>query len=285
MSDIKWIKVAVDMFEDSKIEFIRSLPEGDSIIVTWIQMLSIAGKSNMGGYLLVAEGIPYTEQFLCDKLRRTPTFMQFALDTLIKLKMVNVEDGPFHITNWEKHQNVMGMDKVREQTRLRVAKHREKQQLLLENGQCNVTSSVTSNDEVTHSNAIELRTKNKNKEKHNTFSAYTSNIALITSLESFIEFRKKIKKPMTDRAITLLLGKLDKLSTSDEEKIAILDQSVFEGWQGIFPLKQPSGSSQVGRTGQAAYTRGIVKPDNPIRTAEENEWFDKYAYGGKRTDA
>ena len=32
-------------------------------------------------------------------------------------------------------------------------------------------------------------------------------------------------------------------------------------------------------------TKGIVKPENPVRTAEENEWFDKYAYGGKRTDA
>ena len=51
------------------------------------------------------------------------------------------------------------------------------------------------------------------------------------------------------------------------------------------PPKQTSrGTSQVGRTGQAAYTRGIVKPDNPIRTAEDEAWFNKYAYGGK-TDA
>jgi predicted phage replisome organizer len=125
MADIKWIKVAVDMFEDSKIEFIRSLPEGDAIIVTWIQMLSIAGQSNMGGYLMVAEGIPYTEQLLSNKLRRQPVLLQFALETLTKLKMIDIEDGPFHITKWEKHQNVEGMEKVRLQTRKRVEKHRE----------------------------------------------------------------------------------------------------------------------------------------------------------------
>jgi predicted phage replisome organizer len=152
MSDIKWIKVAVDMFEDSKIEFIRSLPEGDAIIVTWIQMLSIAGKSNMGGYLMVADGIPYTEQLLSNKLRRQPVLLQFALDTLSKLKMIDIEDGPFHITKWEKHQNVEGMEKVRIQTNNRVKKHRDKEKNKLETLQSNANVTL----QVTHGNATEL---------------------------------------------------------------------------------------------------------------------------------
>ncbi|WP_308636135.1 phage replisome organizer N-terminal domain-containing protein [Paenibacillus silvisoli] len=134
MADIKWIKVAADMFEDNKIEFIRSLPDGDAIIVTWLQMLLIAGQSNAGGYLMVTDGIPYTEQLLSNKLRRQPVFLQFALDTLTKLKMVNIEDGPFHITNWDKHQNVDGMEKIRLDTAKRVAKHREKKRLEISGG-------------------------------------------------------------------------------------------------------------------------------------------------------
>lgn len=78
--------------------------------------------------------------------------------------------------------------------------------------------------------------------KDNTFAAYTSNEHLISTLESFIEFRKEIKSPMTDKAIKLMLGKLDKWASNDEEKIAILEQSIINGWQGVFELKGGRGS-------------------------------------------
>ena len=61
---------------------------------------------------------------------------------------------------------------------------------------------------------------------------------------AFIEYRKSIKKPMSDRAITLLLGKLNKMSNSVQEQIEILNQSILNGWQGIFPLKNDSGSGK-----------------------------------------
>ena len=61
---------------------------------------------------------------------------------------------------------------------------------------------------------------------------------------AFIDYRKSIKKPMSDRAITLLLGKLNKMSNSVQEKIEILNQSILNGWQGIFPLKSDSGTGK-----------------------------------------
>ena len=61
---------------------------------------------------------------------------------------------------------------------------------------------------------------------------------------AFIDYRKSIKKPMSDRAITLLLGKLNKMSNSVQEQIEILNQSILNGWQGIFPLKSDSGSGK-----------------------------------------
>ena len=61
---------------------------------------------------------------------------------------------------------------------------------------------------------------------------------------AFIEYRKSIKKPMSDRAITLLLGKLNKMSNSVQEQIEILNQSILNGWQGIFPLKSDSGTGK-----------------------------------------
>ena len=64
---------------------------------------------------------------------------------------------------------------------------------------------------------------------------------------AFIDYRKGIKKPMSDRAITLLLGKLNKMSNSVQEQIEILNQSILNGWQGIFPLKSDSGTGKKAR--------------------------------------
>lgn len=57
-------------------------------------------------------------------------------------------------------------------------------------------------------------------------------------LKDYIESRKKLRKPMTDRALELMLKKLNKLSEGNTQKaIEILEQSIANGWIGIFPLK------------------------------------------------
>lgn len=94
------------------------------------------------------------------------------------------------------------------------------------------------------------------KEKHNTLSVYTSNTFLQDALKSFVEFRKKIKKPMTEKAISLLVGNLDKLASTDNEKIEILEQSILNGWQGVFELKKVSGGVSNGPKQYASYRNG-----------------------------
>lgn len=69
-------------------------------------------------------------------------------------------------------------------------------------------------------------------------NSYTSNKDLISAINDFIDMRKKIKKPMTDRALALLLSNLDKLSTDDTEKIEILNQSILHSWQTVYQLKE-----------------------------------------------
>lgn len=62
--------------------------------------------------------------------------------------------------------------------------------------------------------------------------------ALESAIDDFKEFRKKIKKPLTPKAEQLLLSKLNNLASDDTTKIAILEQSILNGWQGVFPLKE-----------------------------------------------
>lgn len=63
---------------------------------------------------------------------------------------------------------------------------------------------------------------------------YSQEFALV--LNAFEEHRKKLKKPMTDYAKKLLVNKLSKMASTEQEQIAILNQSIENGWQGIFPL-------------------------------------------------
>ena len=65
------------------------------------------------------------------------------------------------------------------------------------------------------------------------------------AIEEFKEHRKKLRKPMTDRAVDLLLQDLERLAPGDEEKqIEIINQSIKNGWQGVFGLKNDRGSSE-----------------------------------------
>ena len=64
------------------------------------------------------------------------------------------------------------------------------------------------------------------------------------TFSDFREMRKKIKKPMTDRAITLLLNKLERLSADPAEQVRILEQSIINCWQDIYEIKGNRGSIQ-----------------------------------------
>lgn len=150
MADVKWIKITTNMFEDEKIDFIESLPEADAILVVWIKLLTMAGKNNSNGFIFLTEQIPYTVEMLAHRFRRPLNTVKLALETLKNLEMINFdEDGFLNITNWEKHQNVEGLERIREQTRKRVARYRERQKQL-EGG------NVTGNEEVTGGNETEL---------------------------------------------------------------------------------------------------------------------------------
>ena len=57
------------------------------------------------------------------------------------------------------------------------------------------------------------------------------------TFRDFIRHREQIKQPMTENAVRLMIGKLEKMTTDNNEKIQILEESIMNGWKGIFPLK------------------------------------------------
>lgn len=56
-------------------------------------------------------------------------------------------------------------------------------------------------------------------------------------LKEYIKMRKAIKKPITTHGLELAIAKLKGLSKNINEQIEIVNQSVMNSWQGLFPLK------------------------------------------------
>ena len=150
MSEIKWIKITTDIFDDEKIRLIDSLPEHDAILVIWFKILTLAGRQGGNGLLMMTNKVHYTDEMLAAIFCRPLATIRLALQIFEQFGMIEIINGIISLPNWEKHQNVDGMEKAKEQTRKRVARYREKQKQLLENG--NVTSNVT----VTQSNATDI---------------------------------------------------------------------------------------------------------------------------------
>ena len=56
------------------------------------------------------------------------------------------------------------------------------------------------------------------------------------AIHEYIKFRKGIKSPMTERAITLIINRLNSLSHDKDEQVKIINQSIMRGWKSVYPL-------------------------------------------------
>lgn len=97
------------------------------------------------------------------------------------------------------------------------------------------SNTVSNTNNNTVSNKKERKSKSKSYDEQ--IVEYTENEELQNALKAFIQMRSFIKKPLTEYALKLMLNKLDELGNTDDTKIAILNQSITNNWQGIFPLK------------------------------------------------
>lgn len=172
MADVKWIKLSTNMFEDEKIRLIESLPDADTLLIIWIKLLSQAGRTNANGYIFLSENIPFTEEMLSTLFNRPIATVRLALQTFKQFGMIDVTDDQYIcISNWEKHQNIDGLERVKQLNAERNKKYRERkkqQQLALENQGGESDVCVTSRDATDIEEDKELdidKEKDKKKEK------------------------------------------------------------------------------------------------------------------------
>lgn len=98
---------------------------------------------------------------------------------------------------------------------------------------------------VNNTNALSVNSKNALRDNNKkSVVVYSENENLNNAILDFIEYRKGIKSPMTDKAIKLLVNKLNGLSSDINEQIEILNQSIVNGWKGVFPIKSETQSGK-----------------------------------------
>lgn len=207
MADVKWIKIAANIFDNRKIRMIESLPDGDSIIVIWVKLLCLAGNINDCGMIYFTKDIPYTDQMLSTQFNRPLSTIQLALNTFQQFGMIEIVDNFLHVCNWEKYQNIEGLDRVREQTRNRVAKFREKQKEI----ECNVT--------VTQCNAIEEdKNKNKNINNYSLQNNYVNYQEIVDLYHSICKSYPKVTK-LSDKRKKAIKARLNTYTVDDFKKV------------------------------------------------------------------
>ncbi|MGL4819497.1 MAG: phage replisome organizer N-terminal domain-containing protein, partial [Bacilli bacterium] len=118
------------MFDDEKIKLIEAMPEKDTILIIWIKLLTLAGKTNAKGFLFLSENIPYTDEMLAHIFARPVASVRMALITFCAFNMIEIDDNQaICISNWEKHQNVDGMERQKELRAERNRRYKEKKML------------------------------------------------------------------------------------------------------------------------------------------------------------
>ncbi|WP_454710970.1 helix-turn-helix domain-containing protein [Cupriavidus nantongensis] len=70
--------------------------------------------------------------------------------------------------------------------------------------------------------------------------------------DHWLEHRKAMKAPFTQRAAELSIRVLGRLRSEGHDPVAVIDESILRGWTGLFPLKQ--GTTSNGAPGAGGST-------------------------------
>ena len=104
MSDVRWIKIVTDIFDDEKMLLIDGMPKADSLMVIWFKLLCLAGKQNNCGVLQMG-----------------------SIEVFEQLGMIEIVNDTVTIPNWGKHQTLDAYERKKENDRIRQEKKREEQ--------------------------------------------------------------------------------------------------------------------------------------------------------------
>ena len=129
-----------------------------------------------------------------------------------------------------------------------------------------VTRNNNNNNNKINSNNFNKKKERKREKKQTNYDSIinenTQDETVKQELYEFIKMRKLIKKPMTDRALKGLISKLNELSSNPADQAKILERSVINDWQSVYPLPSNNSGYQNNNSYQSNnYGNSEVKRD------------------------
>jgi predicted phage replisome organizer len=281
MAEVKWVKITTDMFDNRKIKHLRKLPEGNNIVLIWVMLLTMAGRCNAGGMIFLTENIPYTPKMLADELGFEENTVKLALQFLEQFSMIQTDQGYFSIAGWNEYQNIEGMDKIREQNRLRKQKQRERQKALPEPSR-DITGQVTQNHAIDkeEDKDIEKEKKKKKSDKESPrtlferlISDYAMTDALKAKMCEWITYKTERKEPYKETGLKSLLRQVEGKAAEygDIAVIDLIDLCMASSWKGIIFDKLKAAPGQAQPIRQTAYQK------KPSKAEEMDEFYNMAA--------
>ena len=247
-SEVKWIKITTDIFDDEKILLIESLPDSYAIITVWFKLLCLAGKQNNSGVFMMNNQIAYTNQMLATIFRMKEATVTMALQTFEQFGMVEIIDGVITIPNWGKHQNLDQLESKKEYMRNYMQEYRNKQKALTSGQPCKVNSKTNSKTNVRQADKEreEEKEKNKNKKKNNkkeealsfldsVLPSYVFSESVKSKMTEWISYKAEMKDFYTETGLKTLLNKISKNCKDHGEQavIELIDDCMSSLYKGI----------------------------------------------------
>lgn len=113
MRERKFVKLRVDMYEDTKFKIIDKIEKRNLIHYVWTRIVTLAGKVNLAGDLYLSKNIPYTLETLAIEFNRDVEDIKLAINVFIDLEMIELVQGKiYRVKNFAKHQNIKVKEKV-----------------------------------------------------------------------------------------------------------------------------------------------------------------------------
>lgn len=227
-SDKLWIPFWVDKWIFGSMRIECSTEERG----VWWDIYALAAKDN--GYIRANEETPYPLTQLSGMLIIPENTLSAAIDKFVELgKITRYENSVLYITNWEKYQ-------FSDRHKRRVeAEMSDKKDIVADDEDTILDKSIL--------NKSTLKNNKLNKEEKFVIPTWIPK----TEFEEYKKMRQKIKKPMTDRAIELVIKKLEQLKTEGYEPKEVLEQSILNSWQGVFPLKDNRSEYKPSKIGKS----------------------------------
>lgn len=251
MAEVKWIKLKVGMFDGMSFKKIKRAKIGgesfrDKLTAIWFELMDFAGKCNQNGSFISPRGIPFTDlSDIATMIDREVEELELCMGFYINEGMVSIVEDVYMLSNWSEYQNVDGLEKIREQNRIRKQNQRKREKLLAQPSDNSVTCHVT----VTQSHATD-KEKELDKDKeldksvcvdtalaqlNDVVDIYHFDFNVKLALMDWMTYKAEREESYTDTTLRTMLSMVERyVARKGSEAVAnLITECIASGYKNI----------------------------------------------------